>query len=588
MLSRRETEVFLYLLRETGPLKGFEIAGHFHVTERTVRNDIREINQFLSEYGLQVSADRNRGYWFDEETKLAIQSRHILRENIDDFSYELPQTSNERVVYLLFNMCFGNDYSVDEIEELFYISRSAAISDIAKLERLLNKKLLMKLTLRENRYCIDEKESLIRSAVSGIYTQRRNDLLELKYSHFITGDESFWNVLSVLSEMITEFCEVMDFRLSGDSIYSFAVDIALTYQRVSQGYPIEDMGRGISKTGEALKKVMLTKDPGFGILSENDYVYLERRLYTKDYLENDPVPLSEPVKTAIRNFEKLLNRFDYSLDHSSGEIEHQIQKLVLRFRYGYYFNVPEKREICSQMPVYFYFAQVLKYFIEKENPDIRIRLSGLSILTLLLKKEMKMPEKHVILVTDANPWMARETEKRIFTEFSDELECSAIVSRYDYEMNQEQADLVISTEPLGSHTDHVLVHRLTDRDDLERIRRKLVAPESRETDIREDSEAVSFESGVLELLRSLFNEKKIGCPDFEWLERNLYDIMVCCLAGDVLRITFPLISSNRMKVYGLELREPYVYAAKEYRKLEIYSFSLYETARMNAYFKSQD
>ena len=42
--------------------------------------------------------------------------------------------------------------------------------------------------------------------------------------------------------------------------------------------------------------------------------------------------------------------------------------------------------------------------------------------------------------------------------------------------------------------------------------------------------------------------------------------MVCYPAGGVLRITFPLISSNRMKVYGLELREPYVSA--DWRRTE--------------------
>lgn len=585
MLTRRETELFLYLLGESKPKKGHEIAEHFHVTERTVRNDIKAVNEFLAGYSAVISADRNKGYWIDEENRIIIQNDHIVHAVAAGMDFDLPETSNERVIYLLYNMCFGNDYSIEDIEDLFYISRSAAVNDIKVLDHLLKTKLFSRLSKVKNRYLINEPESEIRSVISGIYTQRYNDILELKYSHFITGDESFWNVIYYLSSVITEFCEDMNMQLSGDSIYSFSVDIALSYHRTIQGFPIEKQDRPVSRIGQKLKELLIGKDPVFSKLSDDDYVYLERRLYVKDYLLNDPLPVREEVRSCWSAFISLLERFGFAVGGNEKVVMQQLQKLVLRYRYGYYFNIPEKREICSQYPVFYYFAHMLKYYIASSFRDIRMGLSGVAMLTMILKKTMVFPKKKMILVTDADPWLVDDIREKVMTEFQDELECIGIMSRYEYEKSSLKADLAVTTEPL-KRTDivHVPVHRVCEKNDLDRIRNLLCREESRQSDLKFTEEAVSFESGILALLRRLRIEKQVGCLDFDYVERHLYDCMIRKDCGDLLRIVIPLVSSNRMKRFEISLKEPYTYSDAEYRKIEFISFPVDDTERIRAFF----
>ncbi len=182
MLSRRQTELVLLLLNRADYIKGHEIAGILGVTGRTVRSDIQEINDYFSAYGIRISGDVKKGYCFSDEDIQKLHADLIFDLLAENMNFDYPENSNERIIWILFGLLFGNTYSNEELEDLLYVSHSAVRKDIQALNFLLNDKTGIRLGRKKDRYYIRAEESRIRDLISGIYTQRSNPVLQTKYS----------------------------------------------------------------------------------------------------------------------------------------------------------------------------------------------------------------------------------------------------------------------------------------------------------------------------------------------------------------------------------------------------------------------
>lgn len=172
-LSRRQIELLLYLIQSKKPEYGSMLAERLSVTDRTVRNDVLKINRELKEYGVYISASKKDGYYISGDCLSRIRKKGIIKEIAEQFDFDIPETQNERMVYLLFSMIFNNRYSQEDIMELLYLSLSVVYGDLKMMEKWLhNRRIGLELKMENGFYFIDEEESIIRSLISGIYTQR--------------------------------------------------------------------------------------------------------------------------------------------------------------------------------------------------------------------------------------------------------------------------------------------------------------------------------------------------------------------------------------------------------------------------------
>lgn len=585
MLERRQIEMLIYLLSRSKAFKGREIADRFLVTARTVRSDIRAINSYLSEYGVKVSADKKDGYILKEEDRLKMRRERVIERLSENIDFELPQTSNERVVYLLYSMLFGNEYTSTDIEDLFYISPTAVYNDLKALEGLLFKKTPLRLNREGQIYSIIGKESECRSVISGIYTQRRNIMLEIKYSHFITGDESFWNVIDFLSACIMEYAESCGFDLIGDSVYGFAVDIALTYQRNKQGFVIEAQDAELNEYGRKLRDYLCRRDPVFCSLSDDDYIYLQNRLSAKEYLKGAILPVSEQTESCLLEFENLIGRFRIGL-RKKEEVMTEMERIVFRQRYHYYFEVHRKHEIFDNDPDCYYLAQILKYYMEKTFPDIRMTKSDTAVLTVTMKGTLVHPPGKAVIVSDGSPWIIEEIRNMIAGSFSQQLQIADVMSHYTFEQKRPVCDCVISTEPLMDvNVPVIYIGRTVSAQTEETIRSALRV--DREAVIVSASleKSASFEAVILDRIRRLYIYREIGSLDFSYIEKNLYQSFICFPDKNVLMITFPLISSHHLRQYSFSVTEPFEYDGREYTEFRLIVFPLNEIERINLHLK---
>lgn len=117
------------------PVQIEELAEKFDVTGRTIRSDIKEINEFLSERELPlIQTVRRKGVEIDltDEQKLQINSA-VNKINIDYYSH-----SELRILNLILDFTIGEIHYVYEKQDEFKVSKSTLDNDMRTVRKILN------------------------------------------------------------------------------------------------------------------------------------------------------------------------------------------------------------------------------------------------------------------------------------------------------------------------------------------------------------------------------------------------------------------------------------------------------------------
>ena len=72
-LTLRQRKLLHYLQQQKSYTTGEVLAGHLHVSARTIRNDVNEINQLIKNSGVHITSKRSWGYILEFETIESIQ-----------------------------------------------------------------------------------------------------------------------------------------------------------------------------------------------------------------------------------------------------------------------------------------------------------------------------------------------------------------------------------------------------------------------------------------------------------------------------------------------------------------------------------
>jgi lichenan operon transcriptional antiterminator len=132
-LSPRQKKLLKYLLDKSGWAKGKEIALVLGVSDRTVRNDVKELNSLVKDSNFILSSKRD-GYLL-KDIQTAIE---LLREDKNGDMVDYPDA---RVNYILKRLIF-NRHGVDimDLAEELKVSESTVLNDIKVAEGFLKKK----------------------------------------------------------------------------------------------------------------------------------------------------------------------------------------------------------------------------------------------------------------------------------------------------------------------------------------------------------------------------------------------------------------------------------------------------------------
>ena len=126
MLNTRSSKVLYYLTQQTEVTSIKELANKFGVSERSIRNDLQEIDEWLKEAGFpQLDLIMRKGVKLAESGKEALSKMEVLQND----GYIM--SAQERSWRILGNLLFGDGtLNTSKLPEMLDVSQSSVVNDM--------------------------------------------------------------------------------------------------------------------------------------------------------------------------------------------------------------------------------------------------------------------------------------------------------------------------------------------------------------------------------------------------------------------------------------------------------------------------
>lgn len=214
-------EKLIQMLLKEQPITASVLSNQLNISVRTVKNYIYQIND---EYPHTISSS-HQGYNIDKDL-----AYDVLRDLLDE-KKDIPQTSKERIVYLL-NILLkshqDDEFNVYDISEELYVSVSTIRNELKQVKRKLSK------------YDLELKSKGDFFQIEGLEKNKRKMLSAILYEesdiHFINLDtlqQSFENInIDLIKSIILQIFQEYHYFINDYSLSNLVLHLALSIERI--------------------------------------------------------------------------------------------------------------------------------------------------------------------------------------------------------------------------------------------------------------------------------------------------------------------------------------------------------------------
>lgn len=231
-MTLRQKKVLYILQYASEPITGADLAEQFHVSSRTIRNDIQMINDILKPYFASIIPLKSRGYTF-----YAQDFKKIEELNRIDNAF---LSKDNRVRYLAFKLCLSNSaVNLYDLEDEIFVSRTTLKHDLDELEsRFVRGEPHIALLHDKDNIRFEQNEKKRREILNSLYFEGWNYQSKgnAYYSLEYLKDEVLDYVMDTVSGLLDHF----RIQMEDPSLVSLHIAVAVMCQRVMDGYPLAE------------------------------------------------------------------------------------------------------------------------------------------------------------------------------------------------------------------------------------------------------------------------------------------------------------------------------------------------------------
>ncbi len=335
-LIERQKKILNLLLLGDGWMTGAQIGNQLGITDRTVRNDIRDINEELKEFpDTHIESIRGKGYILNSK------SREAILEQVEQTNGN--ETTQGRLCNLALEILMAEDpVFLDDLEEEYYISRTTLEATIKNINEKC-KETGNKMVVRHKKNAVQavcseqERRSLLRRFIL-VSKEHMGGSIKDEYG-FLNQDITKKIMLNVRRALAKRCMQLTDQDMIEVVLY-----IYIQYMRIRQGNHLDEKSE---KNGDMIPKTIgkiteeLTKNVGAALgiefTVEERYVlsmYLcgIRMMKTERFTRKEIEAIVEPRYLVI--VEELLNdiKNEFMLDLTQDD--ELVVDLVLHIRFS--------------------------------------------------------------------------------------------------------------------------------------------------------------------------------------------------------------------------------------------------------------
>lgn len=231
--NSRLNELLKYFLTHKDYASPSNLVKHFQISERTLRNDIREINRELKKDHAQILMKRGKGYYLElKDPSLAFR----LEESIDQEQDALDSVDS-RINHLIIKMLYANDYlSQDDLADEVFVSINTIVNYLKTIRVILSRYHLTLQNKANLGYLIIGKELDKRTCIIDLLTSNAQPYA----FQFSSEQKALLNHVNLekIKETVMDFNRRYDLHFSDYNLKNLILHIALSISRLQVDKPI--------------------------------------------------------------------------------------------------------------------------------------------------------------------------------------------------------------------------------------------------------------------------------------------------------------------------------------------------------------
>ena len=209
--NERQKQIINILISKNKIVKGEDLCTTIGVSSRTIRSDIKELNDILKKHGAFVLSEKGKGYSIEITNKKDFQQfLELLKE--DEKGNYINLTIKERAEYIIIKLLLNEINGLDGITQIdladeLFISLSSLKNDV-KLSRTILSEIKLDIVKNKNKgIIISGKEDDIRKCIS-IYLKYNNKFFFNEFKKIFEeklGNNSLLIIENILKDNILKY-----------------------------------------------------------------------------------------------------------------------------------------------------------------------------------------------------------------------------------------------------------------------------------------------------------------------------------------------------------------------------------------------
>lgn len=554
---------------------------HLHISQRTLRSDIHNLNEELSGCDAQIIMKRGQGYALQIKDE---QTRTLLEHMLMDEDEKLMDSADKRINHIIIKMLYANTYlTQDALADEVFVSINTIINYLKTIRLILSKYQLNLQTKANLGYIVTGEEADKRRCIIDLITTNYQHY-EFRFSQEQTALLNHVN-LEQIKDIVMEFNRENDLHFSDYNLKNLILHIALSISRLLVSKPIEEYE---IPDHEALSTLL---DPLIHEIERDFQVVFNE--FEKNYIYSHYVANTNELLDAQKNTDYIHNlvanilecifesyhfdlRADLILEH---DLTHHLQS-ILNARY---YNLNKKNPLLNTIRNNYILAYEISGTAIKQafaNEPFELSEDEIGYISLHIGAAIEryfdsryLKHKKAVIVYDSGYAAGSFLTSKLNTLFKETLE---IIGRYPSHEIEEcklhEADMVISTVALKQVTLPVVVVDIPlSRRDIENVARAITMDEQHPIDKITQffdehlfiNTAADSKEEIIHTLCTMLRQEQCINDDFEAsvLEREQ---RISTAMDGVVAIPHPLkICSLKSKIAVGVLQKPVAWSEKD-------------------------
>jgi len=393
------------LLRQKNDFTSEQLGKILSVSERTIRNRIKDINEMLINHGGVVVSQRGQGYHLD------IINNDLFGKWLDSIHDEaeiIPNSPEERANYIINYLLDQKEYVlIDDLCDLLYVARNTMTADLKKVEQILYKYNLSIERRPNYGIRIAGKEADKRQCIID-YLMRNQAYLKTKLKNVSS--------MMVFGDALSREFHMNEFVTSVDNYRDIKNMVYVTYKRAKNGFPIDFDEAYKRNVKERIPEAIVSLTDRFISLIGSDYSALnneDEKLYIAMQIAGRGNIINGQKQTTNIDIDELINnmllevkkglKVDFTGDFDLlMALKNHMEALDIRMKYYISIDNPIISEVKKKYSLAYALAAYACNYLS-EHYGKRISEDEVGYIAILFelaleKKNKPVSKKNVVIV----------------------------------------------------------------------------------------------------------------------------------------------------------------------------------------------